>query len=141
MSWSNDQRPTHAHALGASSAQKAPTHPAKSVMDERWEQRRAAANARWAEVTQSVVLERAEDSGVQQTARPLTSEAPSAELVLADMRQLELNDASKSFASYPLTPHSRGPHWLRDTPRALLLVAALSCSTLLALLYFGGFLG
>jgi hypothetical protein len=112
-------------------------------MDERWGQRRAAANARWTEITESVVLERADDSGVQQTglaARPATSEAPSAELVLADMHQLELKDAShNSFASYPVTPHGGGPLWLRDTQRALLLVAAVSCSTLLALLYFGGF--
>jgi hypothetical protein len=113
-------------------------------MDERWQQRRAAVNARWAEITQSVVLERADDSGVQArdvSAHPVTSEAPSAELVLADMHRLELKDAAHSPASYPLTPRGRGPLWLRDTQRALLIVAALSCSGLLALLYFGGFLG
>jgi hypothetical protein len=145
MSWSKDQRPTHARALSTSSASQSPAHPAKSVMDERWEQRRAAVNARWAEMTQSVVIERADDSGVQATdtsARPDTSEAPSAELLLADMRQLELKDESHNrIAQHPLTPHGRGPLWLRDTQRALLIVAALSCSTLLALLYFGGFLG
>jgi len=61
--------------------------------------------------------------------------------MLRYMRRLELKDQSQSFAPYAIASHSAGPMWLRDTQRALLLVAAISCSTLLALLYFGGFLG
>ena len=113
-------------------------------MDRRWEQRRAAANARWAEVTSSVVLERADDSGVQPTGlaeAPTASAAASTELLLEDMRQLELKDRSNSAAPHAIVAHGAGPMWLRDTQRAMLLVAALSCSMLLALLYFGGFLG
>jgi len=94
-------------------------------MDRRWEQRRAAAEARWSDNTSSLVLERADVSGVQPTA-PVASDA-----LLEDMRRLELGDQ----------PFGTGPVWLRDTGRAMLLVAAVSCSTLLALLYFGGFLG
>jgi|GEM_PF-5011039 hypothetical protein len=110
-------------------------------MDRRWEQRRAAATARWAEVTSSHVLERADGSGVQPTSLPEAPVSPSAERLLADMRRLELKDQSRSFASSGIARHSAGPMWLRDTQRALLLVAAGSCSMLLALLYFGGFLG
>jgi hypothetical protein len=110
-------------------------------MDRRWEQRRAAATARWAEVTSSHVLERADVSGVQPTSLPEAPVPPSAELLLEDMRRLERKDQSQSFASYAIAPHGVGPMWLRDTQRAMLLVAALSCGTLLALLYFGGFLG
>lgn len=109
-------------------------------MDRRWEQRRAAASARWAEVTSSHVLERADGSGVQPTGLAAAPVPPSPEL-LEDMRQLELKDQSQSFASFAIAPHGVGPTWLRDTQRAMLLVAAVSCCTLLALLYFGGFLG
>jgi hypothetical protein len=105
-------------------------------MDRRWEQRRAAASARWAELTASHVLERADVSGVQPTGLADAPIPASAELLLEDMRRLELKDQS-----YAIAPHAAGPTWLRDTQRALLLVAAISCSLLLALLYFGGFVG
>lgn len=141
MSWSKDQRPAHAHALGASAA-RASTHPAKSVMDERWAQRRAAANARRAEVSSRVVVvDRADISGVQPTTAAV--EAHAAERLLEDMRQLELKDAAHSHGSaqQAVMPYGAGPLWLRDTQRAMLIIAAISCSALLALLYFGGFLG
>ena len=115
-------------------------------MDRRWEQRRAAASARWAENTSSVALGRADISGVQPTGAaeaPRIAHVPAAELLLEDMQRLELGDQSRSTrrAIYPAATVSSGPSWLRDTQRAMLTIAALSCSVLLALLYFGGFLG
>ena len=116
----------NARALAASAAPQTSMHAAKTLMDRRWEERRAAAHARYADDTSSAVLVRADVSGVQ----PI-SDVSATELLLEDMRRLELGDQSKS----------NGPAWLRDTQRAMFVVAALSCSTLLALLYFGGFLG
>jgi hypothetical protein len=113
-------------------------------MDRRWQQQRDAAKARWAQITSNVALEGADITGVQPRAlseSPSTTEAPSAVRLLEDMRQLELKDAAESSGTAldPMTPHWTG--WLRDTQRALMVIAALSCSLLLALLYFGGFLG
>ena len=59
------------------------------------------------------------------------------------MPQRARNDAADNgdMVPYAQTSHAPGPAWLRDTQRAMLLVVALSGSILLALLYFGGFLG
>lgn len=86
-----------------------------------------------------MLFDRADISGVQPTAAPIKPHA--AEHLLEDMRQLELKDAANSAKQHPPTSQATGPLWLRDTQRAMLVVAAVSCSLLLALLYFGGFLG
>lgn len=143
MSWSEDQRPLHAHAVGASAA--APSaHPAKSVMDQRWQQRRAAADASRSQPAATVVPDRADSSGIQSTRplqpAPLDDERKTTERLLADMQRLEVQD-SMQRADRLAPAAASGPAWLRDTQRAMTYVAAFSCSVLLALLYFGGFLG
>lgn len=47
-----------------------------------------------------------------------------------------MGPAANSQQTYPAAPA-----WLHNTPRAMLVVALISLGVLLALLYFGGFLG
>lgn len=125
----------------APSAATQATHPAKSLMERRWQERRAALDARWAELTSSGIRERSDISGVQPTGAPTarTAGTPVPTELLRDMQKLEQKD--QTLDTIPTPSPSTGPAWLRDTPQAMLIVAAVSCTVLLLLLYFGGFLG
>lgn len=105
-------------------------------MDRRWEERRAQA-ARRTDPTVSVVLKR--ERAVPPSAAPAivaepTSELPSAEHVLADLQQLEHITAANGGIE-------QAPSFLRNTPRAMLVVVLVANSVLITLLYAAGFLG
>ena len=97
-------------------------------MDRRWEERRAQASARRADPTASVVIKR-EQLPQPSAAGELTTELPAAEHVLDDLQQLEQSG------------NVRAPSFLRNTPRAMLVVVLVGNAALLALLYANGFLG
>ena len=93
-------------------------------MDRRWEQRRAQASARRADPTASVVIKREPPPSA---ANELTTELPSSEHVLDDLRELEQSSSPQPFLS--------------NTTRAMLVVVLVGNAALLALLYANGFLG
>jgi hypothetical protein len=150
MAWSQDQSLSHALTQPAAPSEHPAEHPAKAIMTRRWEERRAQASARWTDITSSVVLERADIAGTPPAAQAtlpldIATESPSEQSVLADLHVLELKTAEdqslqQSLFALRMSAAPIGHAWLRDTQRAMVIVALVSHTVLLALLYFGGFL-
>jgi hypothetical protein len=162
MSWSEDQRKPSRLDQRAVGVEQLSEHPAKTVMARRWQDRRARISEPLSEPIQSRIQTLSMRSHVPQAgAKPKPPPIPA---IAKTSRSRPFGHASKDpqqpaeisaaqsgpqrspadgpvpgVASHRLTYDS--PAWMRSPERALLLVAVVSCSTLLALLYFGGFLG
>jgi hypothetical protein len=162
MSWSEDQRKLSLLDQRAVGVEQLSEHPAKTLMARRWQDLRARVGEPLSEPTQSRVQTLSVRSHVTQAgskpkpppipaiartarSRPFehASQAPQPLAEISAVQtgpQLPPADGPlPGVASHRLAYDS--PAWMRSPERALLLVAVVSCSTLLALLYFGGFLG
>jgi hypothetical protein len=162
MSWSEDQRKPSRLDQRAVGVEQLSEHPAKTVMARRWQDLRVRIGERLSEPTQSRVQTLSMRSHVTQPrAKPKpppipaiakTSRSRPFEHAPQAPQRLAVISAAQSgpqlspadgpvpgVASHRLAYDS--PAWMRSPERALLLVAIVSSSTLLALLYFGGFLG
>jgi hypothetical protein len=134
-------------------------------MTQRWEQRRAEARARWSD---KPVSDRPDPSGVRRASSRLEPPPlPLSALSVTTPPTLDVLENTRStrrkghtgsspntgtgsvsaVSPAPVEPaptfqalRHEGPVLLRDSQRAMIIVALVANSVLLALLYFGGFL-
>jgi hypothetical protein len=147
-------------------ADKPAEHPARAIMAKRWEARRAEARARRItalKLGDSGLIALASLSGAPaaDSCAPVpdaveTSSAPPAsdDATAHGFRKTRsappppaadgggvVTPAPASVLAVQPQAITRAPSWLRDSRKAMLVVAVVSNGVLLALLYFGGFLG
>ena len=138
MSWSEDQKTRYRSEPRAAGAQSLSEHPAKSIMASRWEERRARAS----ELTTSgiqTVARRSEATQATAIPAPAPMSAPAAMPAKRSEQRAPTIEQQRPGSTQPALGYV-APAWMRNPQQALLRVALVSCSILLALLYFGGFL-
>lgn len=136
----------HDYTQSSISTENEGEHPARAIMTKRWQERRAEARAkRMAELGLG-------DSGLIELSALLGEPAaPSGAPVNDSHSAAPSRDAAAESGEHatatPAPSHSQvittapSTSWLRDSRKAMLLVALISNGLLFALLYFGGFLG
>lgn len=139
MSWSDDQKTPLRFEQNAAAAKKLTPHPAKAVMDQRWEERRARSAPPPAEPTASGIQIRALTPSERRMPPPISHAA------LANSRPAVRNEPAPAADSgrhgaAPAETALREPALLGNPQQALLVIALGASALLLALLYFGGFL-
>jgi hypothetical protein len=115
----------HEYNQSPSSVDKPAEHPAKAIMAKRWEERRAEAHAR-----------RLTELNLGDSGLIAVKALASPECIAEDNAPVPTVGAAHDAAANSSTT----ANWLRDSRKVMLVVALVSHSLLLTLLYFGGFL-
>ena len=137
MSWSDDQKTPLRSVQSAAAAQKRTPHPAKALMDQRWEERRARRVPPTSEPTLSSIR-----------VRTLTPHEPPGSPPPIPPEALATSRTSTAHTHVPAADSGRAAEptardslaFLGNPQRALLLIALGASALLLTLLYFGNFL-
>jgi hypothetical protein len=137
MSWSPDQtKPAQLDQRSATATKRA-EHPARAIMTRRWEEKLARKNTLSEPTISGVqrVPTRSDEAGEPNSARGRELSGSLPPLLNSPLAHVPAANSGDDGDDRPKRA------WITNPQRALLVVAAMGCTALLAVLYFGGFFG